>query len=502
MLHKDWFGLDLEKRADKVRSRILPHILRELIANSLDASATDIRLFCQQCNIKTVRGQRMRVYQVYCNDDGSGCSDPEILRTVGSSTSDVSSSKRGRFGHGLIDFVSCCSNAEITTLTNRLSFTKDGCSVVKRSNKLKGMHVSGFLYHRGEGEDGLENYINSIILPGDVIHFSFNGRAIGVRKPIKTIKNIRLQTVIFDDDAKIESKCYRDTDIEIFSRYGEIPYIYEMGIPVDIAPWELPFDINVLQKTPLDVNRDVLPDRYKQNLISKLVQHLDAEYLNFMSEQNQVPIELKDNAINASQLGKDSSSKMVEICTGFKPETIVRRNPFDKADRSESHELESIGFNPIHLNHMPAGVKALLDSTPTVALVHDNKCKIHLSSANDFPNITERESKCLAFYSCLASALLRKKVLCKRHQGGATAVWLDGVISFDIDSDWLWDNPISEQSISTVLHECAHDKHSGHGIDFCKEVETLGARFGLWVSSNKSYFDKLGEMLLEKLVTA
>jgi len=64
----------------------------------------------------------LRAFEFACEDNGGGCEDPEILRTVGSSTSDLQSRDARAFGQGLIDVVAACEWAEIRTLRYRLRF--------------------------------------------------------------------------------------------------------------------------------------------------------------------------------------------------------------------------------------------------------------------------------------------------------------------------------------------------------------------------------------------
>ena len=47
-IHKDWFGVDITKRAARVRSHPLGHILKEALSNSLDAGAPTIAIACKR----------------------------------------------------------------------------------------------------------------------------------------------------------------------------------------------------------------------------------------------------------------------------------------------------------------------------------------------------------------------------------------------------------------------------------------------------------------------
>jgi len=92
-------------------------------------------------------------------------------------------------------------------------------------------------------------------------------------------------------------------------------------------------------------------------------------------------------------------------------------------------------------------------------------------------------------YAALAGAILKRPIRCQRCQGGnVAAAFGNGVISLNIDVAYLWDDPMGEESVGLILHECAHDKVSGHSVAFQDEIARLGARLAAWVAENPSWW--------------
>jgi len=494
-MYKDKFGIDVAKRAARIRSRSLSQIVKELLANSLDAQATQITLTCAPAEGHRRNNAGMKAFEVKCEDNGHGCEEPEMLRRVGSSTSDLHAETRGRFGQGLIDVLVICERAEIRTLRHRLLFGDDGCKINVVRKPVNGMIVNGLLRHDGETDEELDAYFSSVILPPDVT-FIFNGHNIGHRSPERVLPEIKLQTIVFDPKTERIRRFQRTTNVEIYPMYGDSPRIYELGIPVDDAPWELPFDINVLQKTPLDTDRDMLPAKYKASLIGQLIGPMSDYYINYMKERGDAPREIRDDASNAENLTSQAQGQLIKTITGADSQNIVRRNPLDKDDVSESQELESLGFVPLNRGTLPEGVRKLLQTNPTVANKHDQVCKPNFTCNPNFPSETERQRKCMSVLAKIASSLVGKRVRCERIQGpGYTATWSNATLQLNIDIDYLWDDPLGEKSLSVILHECAHDRVSGHAVAFADEVARLGAKLALLVSNTPDWWADLRRQL-------
>jgi len=59
----------------------------------------------------------------------------------------------------------------------------------------------------------------------------------------------------------------------------------------------------------------------------------------------------------------------------------------------------------------------------------------------------------------------------------AIATWSSGdVLTLGIDTPWLWTDPLGEESLAVLIHECAHCQNAHHGRDFHKEMEKLAGR--------------------------
>ena len=119
-----------------------------------------------------------------------------------------------------------------------------------------------------------------------------------------------------------------------------------------------------------------------------------------------------------------------------------------------------------------------------VAETHDRVCKVHFGGGS-IPQETDRQRDCIKFYEQLATILTGRNVNCRRASGsGFAATWGDGSLTLNIDVKEIWEEPVSEYSIGLIIHECSHNKVSGHNEDFMREVQRLGAKLALWIGQN------------------
>ena len=496
-MYPDWFSVDTAKRAAMARSRTLGQNLKELLANALDAKATQIGMTCTVAPEHRRDQSGLRAYLVTCADNGHGCPDPEILRTIGSSTSDLHPETRGRFGQGLIDVVAACESAEIRTLNRRLVFNDTGCIVSRVRNAVEGLAIEGILRHPGDGFAELREYFQSIIMP-EGVELIFNGDRVEHRLIERRVDGVKLQTVVYDPERGRDRKFFRETTVELVRQAIRAPMIFELGLPIDTAPWSLPYDINVLQKTPLDTERNLLPATYKESLIHSLIAYVSDLYEELMNDRNEVPTEIRNDSQNAERLGQSAQERAVKITVGAEHKDIARENPFDEHNDSEAAELrERHGKKPVNTGSLPDGIRTLLTNTPTVAALHDELCKAHFQ-VGVLPPETNHQYECLRMYAELASAILEMRVSCERViSDSIAAVWSTGTLSLNINVSHIWNDPLGEKSVALILHECAHHKVSGHSLAFQNEVARLGGRLAGWVAAHAEWWARWRAMLYE-----
>ncbi len=216
------------------------------------------------------------------------------------------------------------------------------------------------------------------------------------------------------------------------------------------------------------------------------------EYERHMADHEDAPSEIKNDRENAARLSKSAQKALVKTVAGADAGSIVRRDPFDSDDVSESQELEHKGYSPVNRGALPAGVSEILKDAPTVAKTHDEVCKAHFRNDPDFPPETERQRQCMAAYREIASSLIGKPIRCERVRGsGVCGAYSDGVLKLNIDCDFIWNDPLGEAALGLIIHECAHERVAGHGVAFREECEQMGARLARWVGHHSQRWAEL-----------
>jgi hypothetical protein len=255
----DWFAAHkdgLRQIAERlVERRGFGIICGELYQNVRDTNATE-------CNITLEMVPGRPQARLSCEDnDPTGFVDLSHAWTMyAPSAKKADPTKAGRFNVGEKHVLSFCRQANVHTTSGMVAFDDEGRHVFPRRKRNCGTLFDAIIDCTRERYDEFDKYVRQIIVrPG--LTLQFNGEVVGLkRKPIRTFE-IALRTEIGDN----LRQSVRKTEVEVYEVLkGETPTLYELGIPVVETGDK--FHVNVLQKVPLNQDRDNVTPTYLKSV--------------------------------------------------------------------------------------------------------------------------------------------------------------------------------------------------------------------------------------------
>ncbi len=254
---KDWFSAHkdgLRQIAERlVERRGFGIIGGELYQNVMDTSATE-------CSIHLEMVDGRPVAQLHVQDNGPGYKDLTHAWTVfAPSEKKDDPTKAGRFNVGCKMALAFCRNATIYTTSGTVEFNDEGRKESPRRKRTSGTEVFALIDCTRERHAQFIAYMNKLIVrPGLIL--TVNGITIPAKTPIHKFE-IPLQTEIGEQ----LKKSVRKTIVEIYEvPEGETAMLHELGIP--IVETGDKWSYNVLQKVPLNVDRDNVTPAYLRDL--------------------------------------------------------------------------------------------------------------------------------------------------------------------------------------------------------------------------------------------
>jgi hypothetical protein len=304
----------------------------EIWQNCMDERPTRVNI-----TIEPVEGQPLIHFKA--EDDGPGYRDLSHAWTMYAPSYKKSDpEKAGRFNVGC-KFVLCfCKTAKIHTTSGLVTFDREeGREVFPRRKRESGTLFEATMYCTRERHDQLIQYMHQV-LPPLAVRLYLNGKKIVSRAPVGQFEET-LSTVIGDDLRPSRRK----TVVQVHSvKEGEQAHLYELGVPV--VPIECKWHLNVMQKVPLNTDRDNVSPKYVSDLLAftlnEMHQHLTEEDVRqpWATEATDNP-NCKDAAMK-TYLDKKFTEKR------FVP---------DPTDPESSKRLVANGYTPITSNALTDG---------------------------------------------------------------------------------------------------------------------------------------------------
>lgn len=248
----NWFEVDKEGLAKLQDRKPKEFVLFELVQNAWDENTTRVEV-----TLERVPGTRYA--QVIVTDD-----NPEGFHNLShaftlfaESAKKNDASKRGRFNLGEKLVLALCNKAVIASTKGTVIFDSKGRH--QSPNKtVRGSVFQGTLKMTNEEIERCGEAMRTLIRPEHITTY-YNGVLLNTRTPIQKVET-PLQTEIADADGYLR-RTVRNTVVEIYEPLpGEEAWLYELGIPV--VKTEDKWHLNVMQKVPLNVDRDNVTPTY------------------------------------------------------------------------------------------------------------------------------------------------------------------------------------------------------------------------------------------------
>lgn len=253
-----WFTVDKAGLANILERRGKFFAVAELVSNAWDSGATHVDItLTPQPGVPSAR--------LIVEDNGEGFTDLSHAFTMFAKSSRAGQAeKRGRFNLGEKLVLAICSCVKIVTTSGALVFEGDTRSNRPSQKRDRGTLIDATLRMTRDEYEDVCDQIKRLIPP---VRTTFNGREIEKSAPLVTFET-KLPSEMADGDGQLR-RTVRTATVEVYEGNGAI---LEMGIPV--VETDNGYRVNVLQKIPLNMERDNVTPAFLRAVNAALLNHV------------------------------------------------------------------------------------------------------------------------------------------------------------------------------------------------------------------------------------
>lgn len=472
---KHWFNVDKDGLAQLMERRGKSFIACELLQNAWDANdatAVDVTMVA-------VPGRALVDITVVDDSPGGFASLDAAFTLFGKSDKRGDATKRGRFCMGEKMVLALCEEATIRTTKGAVRFDASGRHVTRSGATACGSQVTLRLRATREDLAGMLSAVHGLIPP---IPTTVNGEPLQTRTPLRTI-DVTLPTESADADG-ILRRSRRLTTVRLYQpEDGEVPKVYEMGIPVVEIPD--PFHIEVCQRVPLSMERDGVTPAYLRQLRTAVLNAasdlLDAEtaaqpwVAEAMAHKDAAPEAVRtavqarfgDNVVSYDPSDREANSRAA--AAGY---AVVHGGTFNtdqwQAIR-DSSAIEPAGrVFPTH-NPIFGGDKPDYVPTPQMLSFADTAQRLGYALLDTPITVRFVSAITQSFAACFGGRVLTYNVgrIGKAHFNG----------------------PLCAEQLDLLVHELAHHYESNHLSDgYYKALSRLAGRMAMLALAEPDLF--------------
>lgn len=310
-MQKNWFSVDPEGLRKLIEHKGRFFVIAELWSNALDEATSRVEI-----KLESIEGSRGRANLTVIDDNPDGFKDITHAYTLYAESAKKSDpSKRGRFNRGEKVVLALCEEASIISMEHGVVFNANGTRTLTKKRTKSGTIFSARIRMTKEQISEMSENIHKLIVPENVTTV-YNGVVLQARKP-KRIYNDTLPTVISNTEGHL-TNTIRKTQIEIHTvRDGEEAFIYEMGVPV--VESGMKYHVNVMQKVPLNEDRDNVTPAYFRLLCASVVEQMYDDLEAEQTSQSWVSIALEQDNIDADAVRAITTKRFGDKIVAFNP---------------------------------------------------------------------------------------------------------------------------------------------------------------------------------------
>lgn len=468
----EWFSVDRQGLGKLLERRGKEFAIAELLSNSWDQDSTQVI-----ASLQKVDGTR-NLYELRVEDDDpTGFDNMAHAYTLfAESIKKDKADKRGRFNLGEKLVLALCESAEIRSTTGGVRFDDRGRHQI-REKRAKGSVFIGRLRLTAEEFLDCTHFVRTLIPPPDVVT-TFNGEHLQPRQA-KASFELPLETHIADAEGLLK-RSVRKTLVRVYEPLaGEIPSLYEMGIPV--VETNDRWHIDVGQKLPLSFERDNVPPAFLRKLRTEVLNQL---YREVTAE------DASTTWVKAATESPDAKPEAVKhvLTEIFGPKHVI----FDPSDQEANKLAVSQGYAVIHPRSLSAGQWANVRENklvlPAGQVTPSPKAEFQAAEQgqeSDFLPISKWTPglKNIASFSQAVAKEIGIGQISVRFSTNITANYLaaygNKTLIYAVGKlGYRWfDDGVREEVISLLVHELAHDVSGDHLSEkYHEALHDLGAK--------------------------
>lgn len=461
-----WFDVDRKGLAALIERRGKTAAVFELVQNAWDADgATKVEI-----TLMPVPGVSKAVL-VVSDDAPDGFADlTHSYRLFAASDKLGDPEKRGRFNLGEKLVLSLCESATVISTTGSVHFVADG---TRKKSKNATEHGSMFDATIKMTRDEITECLNALrlLIPPLGVETIINEEPLYPPTVLRSFE-VSLPTEIADEEG-ILKRTTRKTTVEVVEPLSEKPMLYEMGIPV--VEIDVPWDINIGQKVPLNMERTNVTPAYGRKLHTAVLDNCTDLITRDVASEGWATDALVDAKpevvaeVVATRFGKNAviydpsnpESNKIAVERGA---PVIHGRTFTKeqwgAVREHSHLRPS---GQVHVTGIPTSS----DGVPPI------RYSEWTDGMRDLGRYTRAVAKGLGFDCKIEFQKLRSG-----RAGNAAAWWGGDTITFNLGVlGMTWPERVGDEELDALLiHEFAHRKASDHySRAFYDECCRLGA---------------------------